>query len=105
MKLALSGFITLDGVSQSPGSPTEGTSDGFTGGGRLVWLCTSRPGGDSARASGTGPGQDPAMRALLRNDGVGESVSWPMENGTELSRRSSRVLPHRPDEVCLVSEP
>ncbi|CAM3719509.1 dihydrofolate reductase family protein [Kibdelosporangium persicum] len=36
MKLALIQFVTLDGVSQGPGSPDEDTSDGFTRGGWLV---------------------------------------------------------------------
>ncbi|WP_100447454.1 dihydrofolate reductase family protein [Glycomyces xiaoerkulensis] len=36
MKIALTQFITLDGVSQGPGSPTEDISDGFTRGGWLV---------------------------------------------------------------------
>jgi dihydrofolate reductase len=36
MKVALMEFVTLDGVSQGPGSPTEDTSDGFTRGGWLV---------------------------------------------------------------------
>jgi dihydrofolate reductase len=36
MKIALVQFVTLDGVSQGPGSPTEDTSDGFTLGGWLV---------------------------------------------------------------------
>ncbi|MDF4252295.1 MULTISPECIES: dihydrofolate reductase family protein [unclassified Streptomyces] len=36
MKLVLQEFLSLDGVSQGPGSPDEDTSDGFTQGGWFV---------------------------------------------------------------------
>jgi hypothetical protein len=36
MKLVLTEFVTLDGVSQGPGSPTGDTIDGFSRGGWLV---------------------------------------------------------------------
>ncbi|WP_119730486.1 dihydrofolate reductase family protein [Thermomonospora amylolytica] len=36
MKITLTEFVTLDGVSQGPGSPAEDTGDGFTRGGWLV---------------------------------------------------------------------
>ncbi len=36
MKVSLTEFVTLDGVSQGPGSPDEDTSDGFGRGGWLV---------------------------------------------------------------------
>jgi hypothetical protein len=35
MRLVLTEFVMLDGVSQGPGSPAEDTSDGFT---RCGWL-------------------------------------------------------------------
>ncbi|GAA3326722.1 dihydrofolate reductase family protein [Paeniglutamicibacter sulfureus] len=36
MKLVLTEFVSLDGVSQGPGSPEEDTTDGFTQGGWFV---------------------------------------------------------------------
>ena len=36
MRIALTEFLTVDGISQGPGSPDEDTSDGFTRGGCLV---------------------------------------------------------------------
>jgi dihydrofolate reductase len=36
VKLVLTEFVTLDGVTQGPGSPEEDTTDGFTRGGWLV---------------------------------------------------------------------
>lgn len=36
MKLVMMEFVTLDGISQGPGSPDEDRSDGFTQGGWLV---------------------------------------------------------------------
>ncbi|MFE9680468.1 dihydrofolate reductase family protein [Streptomyces sp. NPDC002701] len=36
MRVSLTQFVTLDGVSQGPGSPDEDTTDGFTLGGWLV---------------------------------------------------------------------
>jgi dihydrofolate reductase len=36
VRLTLTGYLSLDGVSQSPGSPDEDSSDGFTRGGWLM---------------------------------------------------------------------
>jgi dihydrofolate reductase len=49
MKIALTEFVTLDGVSQGPGSPDEDTSGGFTSGG---WLVPYLDGTFVQRASG-----------------------------------------------------
>lgn len=49
MKLTVIEFVSLDGVSQGPGSPEEDTSDGFTQGGwlgpfrfRVDWIVESQ---------------------------------------------------------------
>ncbi|WP_051110279.1 dihydrofolate reductase family protein [Saccharomonospora halophila] len=57
--MALTGFVTLDGVSQGPGSPDEHTSDGFTRGGWLV------PHIDGMFVERTSDGLDPADGLLL----------------------------------------
>jgi len=36
MRISLTAFVSLDGVSQGPGSPSEDTTDGFARGGWLV---------------------------------------------------------------------
>ncbi|RSN70840.1 dihydrofolate reductase family protein [Actinomadura sp. WAC 06369] len=48
MRLALTQFLTLDGVGQGPGSPDEDPSDGFAGGG---WLVPHMDGAFARRAS------------------------------------------------------
>jgi hypothetical protein len=68
MKLVLTEFVTLDGVGQGPGSPTEDTSDGFDRGGWLV------PYLDELFIQRTAEWLDAADGLLLGCDGVTQFV-------------------------------
>ncbi|MER5210365.1 dihydrofolate reductase family protein [Streptomyces sp. NPDC002838] len=72
MKLALTQFLTLDGVYQGPGSPDEDTSDGFTRGGWFVPHLDE----EFERLAGTWLGQADAL-LFGRRTYVNFARDWP----------------------------
>ncbi|WP_244951258.1 hypothetical protein [Ruania zhangjianzhongii] len=67
MKIAISQFLSLDGVSQGPGAADEDTTDGFSRGGWFVPYLDAEPGAPDlpmARPRGRAAARTAHLRGL-----------------------------------------